>query len=105
MINKADIKQEIQRLIDKYNKVVEEGRFRKYNEEMTKKDFILPLFRTLGWNSEDSSEVTAEEKISKKRVGGFYLPPALINFTRCFLSIKRCMSLTQKQVVKSLNVR
>ncbi|MBE0519412.1 N-6 DNA methylase [Candidatus Bathyarchaeota archaeon] len=35
---------------------------------MTKKDFILPLFRALGWNIEDSTEVTAEEKISKKRV-------------------------------------
>jgi len=35
---------------------------------MTKKDFILPLFRALGWNTEDSTEVTAEEKISKKRV-------------------------------------
>ncbi len=34
---------------------------------MTKKDFILPLFRTLGWNVEDSFEVTAEEKIWFRR--------------------------------------
>ena len=68
MANTETIKQEIKSLIDKYDKVVEEGRFNKYNEEMTKKDFILPLFRALGWNTEDSSEVTAEEKISKKRV-------------------------------------
>ncbi len=62
------IKQEIKKLIEKYNKVVEEKRVSRYNEEMTKKDFILPLFRALGWDTEDSNEVTAEEKISKKRV-------------------------------------
>ena len=39
-----------QQLIDKYNKVLSEGRISKYNEEMTKKDFILPLFEALGWN-------------------------------------------------------
>jgi type I restriction-modification system DNA methylase subunit len=62
------IKQEIKKLLDKYNRVFQEKQLSKYNEEMTKKDFILPLFRILGWNTEDSSEVTAEEKISKKRV-------------------------------------
>ncbi len=67
--NKKDvIKKIIKKLIDKYNKVVEEKQIAKYNEEMTKKDFILPLFRALGWNTEDSNEVTAEEKVSKKRV-------------------------------------
>jgi len=62
------IKQEIQKLIIKYEKILTEKRINQYNEEMTKKDFILPLFRALGWNTEDSNEVTAEEKISKKRV-------------------------------------
>lgn len=62
------IKQEIRKLVEKYNKIVEEKRVSKYNEEMTKKDFILPLFRALGWNTEDSNEVTAEETISRKRV-------------------------------------
>lgn len=68
MMNIETIKEEIKKLIEKYNKVVEEKRVSKYNEEMTKKDFIFPLFRVLGWNTEDSNEVTAEEKISKKRV-------------------------------------
>jgi len=67
-IDKKIAKEEIGRLVEKYNKVLEENRVSKYNEEMTKKDFILPLFRALGWNIEDSTEVTAEEKISKKRV-------------------------------------
>jgi type I restriction-modification system DNA methylase subunit len=65
--NTETIKQEIKKLIEKYNRVAEEKRINQYNEEMTKKDFILPLFHALGWNTEDSSEVSAEEKISKKR--------------------------------------
>ena len=60
--------QKIKALVDKYNTVVKKGRLSKYNEEMTKKDFILPLFDALGWNTADSMEVSAEEKISKKRV-------------------------------------
>ena len=67
-MDKEKAKREIENLVKKYSRVIEENRVKKYNEEMTKKDFILPLFRALGWNVEDSSEVTAEEKISKKRV-------------------------------------
>jgi len=61
-------KQHIKELVEKYDKIVEEKRISRYNEEMTKKDFILPLFRALGWDVENSFEVTAEETISKKRV-------------------------------------
>lgn len=68
MGNMETAKEEIKKLIEKYNKVVESGKLRFYNEEMTKKDFILPLFRALGWNVEDGEEVIAEEKISKGRV-------------------------------------
>ena len=64
-MDKAKARSEIEKLVAKYNKVVEDNRVKKYNEEMTKKDFILPLFRALGWKVEDSTEVTAEEKISK----------------------------------------
>jgi len=67
-MDKDEARSKIEKLVEKYNKVVEENRVKKYNEEMTKKDFILPLFRALGWNVEDSKEVTAEEKISKGRV-------------------------------------
>jgi len=68
VMNIENAKQQIRELVEKYNKVVEEKRVSKYNEEMTKKDFILPLFRALGWDVENSNEVTAEEKISKKMV-------------------------------------
>ena len=68
VLNKETAEQQIKELVEKYNRVVEENRVSKYNEEMTKKDFILPLFRALGWSVENSSKVTAEETISKKRV-------------------------------------
>ena len=68
MVNKENTKLLIKERIEKYNKVVEEKRDSKYKEEETKKDFILPLFRALGWDVENSAEVTAEETISKKRV-------------------------------------
>ncbi len=64
-------KQRIKDLVDFYNKEVSEHRVSRYNEETTKKDFILPLFEVLGWKTDRKTrhiEVTAEEKISKKRV-------------------------------------
>ncbi len=73
-LDKENSKKIIASLIEKYKKVIDEKKANNYNEEMTKKDFILPLFSALGWNTEDSNEVTAEEKISKKRVDyGFKL--------------------------------
>ncbi len=67
-MDKETSKRAVEGLVEKYKKVLNEGNVSKYNEEMTKKDFILPLFRCLGWDVENSSEVTAEEKVSKKRV-------------------------------------
>ncbi len=58
------MKIEITKLIEKYNL----WKNRKYNEEATKKDFILPLFRILGWDVDNSNEVSPEDKVSTKRV-------------------------------------
>lgn len=66
-MNEKVIKQEIQKLIDKFEKINKDGKYKKYNEEQTKKNYILPLFRALGWDVE-SDDVKAEEKVSKKRV-------------------------------------
>ena len=63
-MDKEQMKAEITKLIEKYAR--EKGK--KYNEEATKNDFILPLFKILGWNTEDSNEVSKEENISGKRV-------------------------------------
>lgn len=72
MTKQDDVKEEIRKLVDNYNKLVEKNEINKYNEEMTKKDFILPLFEALGWNvynrHERNDHVSAEERISKGRV-------------------------------------
>ena len=67
-MDKETAKQKIEKLVEKYDKVVQEDRIGEYNEETTKIGFIQPLFNALGWNFENSSEVAAEETISKKRV-------------------------------------
>jgi len=71
MANKENAKQQIKGLLEKYDKVVEEQRLDKYNEAMTKAEFIEPLFEALGWdvrNRTHPDEVTREEKVSKGRV-------------------------------------
>ncbi|MCX7998102.1 MAG: hypothetical protein N3A69_04005, partial [Leptospiraceae bacterium] len=68
MPNQEEAKRIIQSLVEKYEKLVTEGRINEYNEEGIKKNFLLPFFRALGWKTEDSSEVTTVEKVSKKRV-------------------------------------
>ncbi|MCW4002812.1 MAG: N-6 DNA methylase [Candidatus Bathyarchaeota archaeon] len=67
-MDKAKALDEIKILVENYERVVNENRVKTYNEESTKKDFILPLFEALGWKVKDSREVSAEETISKKRV-------------------------------------
>ena len=68
MVESEIDKNKIRKLVDKYNDVISSGKISDYNEEMTKKDFILPLFNALGWDTENSNEVSAEETIKNKRV-------------------------------------
>lgn len=63
----------ISELVDNYHELKDSGAIRRFNEESTKKDFILPLFEALGWNvynkGKSDNQVTAEEgMLSKKRV-------------------------------------
>jgi type I restriction-modification system DNA methylase subunit len=64
-VDKAQAKEEVKLLLERYNRIVQKEReIKSKEEEMTKKDLIRPLFeRVLGWNFEQ--DVTAEEKISK----------------------------------------
>lgn len=59
-------------LISKFEHAKKSGEIKNYNEESTKKDFILPLFEALGWNvsnrAKKNDSISAEETISKKRV-------------------------------------
>lgn len=67
MADKEKAKEELKRLIARYETTLSGGKVKQYNEERTKKDFILPLFKILGWATE-TEEVTAEDKVSKGRV-------------------------------------
>ena len=70
-VDKEQVKTEIAELVEKYNQVIASGRLKDYKEENTKKDFITPLFRILGWDMENDKspdEVTNEDQISRGRV-------------------------------------
>jgi len=70
-LNKEQAKDEVKKLVDKYNRILESGSIKRYKEDDTKKDFITPLFKALGWDVENEyndEEVINEEKVSKGRV-------------------------------------
>src|SRR4030042_1745163 len=83
---------EVQELIEKFERVKAQGKYKSYNEENTKKDFILPLFRALGWNVDDSEEVKAEEKVSKKRVDYAFRINGVVKFYLEAKSLKENLS-------------
>ena len=53
----------VRHLLEKYRRAGGDGA--RIPEAGTKKDYVLPLFRSLGWDIEDGDEVTAEERISR----------------------------------------
>ncbi|PIZ91823.1 hypothetical protein COX85_01860 [Candidatus Micrarchaeota archaeon CG_4_10_14_0_2_um_filter_55_9] len=64
-------KKDVERLILKFKQFQEAGQTKRLGEEETKKTFITPLFRALGWDMENDyslDEVINEEKVSKGRV-------------------------------------
>ncbi|MBU0999042.1 N-6 DNA methylase [Patescibacteria group bacterium] len=70
-MNKQKAKQQIQKLVEKYQRVAEAGKIKSYNEAQTRNEFIEPLFELLGWdmrNRATENEVTTEENISGGRV-------------------------------------
>jgi type I restriction-modification system DNA methylase subunit len=66
-ISKEKAYSEIKALVDKFESLDDHQR-RRYNEPNTRKDFVMPLFRALGWDVEDAAEVSEEEKVSRGRV-------------------------------------
>lgn len=70
-MTKETARQIIKALVNKYERIRQENKLSKYNEENTKAEFIEPLFEALGWdvrNTYHPNEVTREENISKDRV-------------------------------------
>ncbi|MGB6463936.1 MAG: N-6 DNA methylase, partial [Nitrosotalea sp.] len=68
--DKEKAKSEIKILIEKYEREKSNGKLESYSEEQTKNDFILRLFKALGWDvyNDHSNTLTAEEKASRGRV-------------------------------------
>ncbi len=70
-MNKQKAKQQIQKLVEKYQRIAAEGKIKSYNEAQTRNEFIEPLFEFLGWdmrNLTTDNEVTTEENVSGGRV-------------------------------------
>ena len=70
-MKKEEAKQQIQKLVEKYQRVAETGKIKSYNEAQTRNEFIEPLFEFLGWdmrNLTTDNEVTTEENVSGGRV-------------------------------------
>ncbi len=70
-MNKQEAKEQIAKLVEKYQRVSQSGKINSYNEAQTRNEFIEPLFEFLGWdmrNLEHQGEVTTEENISGGRV-------------------------------------
>jgi type I restriction-modification system DNA methylase subunit len=81
----AEAKTEVERLVDRFSHL-RAGNHRRYNEAATRQEFILPLFRALGWNVEDTREVSPEEKVSRGFVDFAF---RLSGIPRFFLETKK----------------
>ena len=73
-MDKIQSKQNITKLIEKYQRLAESGKIKDFNEAQTVNEFILPLFSFLGWDIHNinADEVTPEETISRGRVDGAF---------------------------------
>ncbi|MBM4459130.1 MAG: hypothetical protein FJ011_15440 [Chloroflexi bacterium] len=88
---------DIERLVGRFKGLTTAAR-RSYNEDNTRKDFILPLFRALEWNVADSAEVSAEERVSRGWVDFSF---RIAGVPRFFLETKRIAEgLTRPQWVQ-----
>lgn len=88
---------EVERLVDKFKRLSAAAR-KAYNEDNTRKDFILPLFRALEWDTQNSVEVSAEEKVSRGWVDFSF---RIRGVPRFFLETKRIAEdLTKPQWVR-----
>ena len=80
----AEAKQEVAKLVAKYESLPTRT-LNRYDEENTKKDFILPLFHHLGWEVDNLTEVAAEEKASSGRVDYAF---KLVGVSRFYVEVK-----------------
>jgi len=62
-MDKELTKQNIQKLVDKYEAIKKGGKLKTYSEEDTIQGFILPLFEILGWDIRNKEEVSSQDHI------------------------------------------
>lgn len=70
-VSKPQARKKIKKLIEKYERVKKAKQLRRYDEANTRKDFIMPLFQALGWdtyNEFTDREVVEEETAVKGKV-------------------------------------
>jgi type I restriction-modification system DNA methylase subunit len=60
----SQAKTDVARLVERFAGLTARNR-KHYNEAATRQEFILPLFRALGWTVEDTHEVSPEEQVSR----------------------------------------
>ena len=76
-MKKEEAKQVVAKLVEKYEKLIYEGKLKSLGEANTKNWLIEPVFEALGWGMR-SEEVRMEEKVSKGRADyGFRLSGVL----------------------------
>ncbi|MBI4318230.1 MAG: N-6 DNA methylase [Chloroflexi bacterium] len=92
MTTQDEARAAVQALVAKWQ-ALSPAQLKGYNEESTKKDFILPLFKALGWNV-DSSEVAAEQQVSSGRVDYAFIVDGV---TRLYLEAKPLRDETLEQ--------
>ncbi|MCB4792795.1 MAG: N-6 DNA methylase [Elusimicrobia bacterium] len=68
-LTKLQAKENLSKLINKFEVELASGQAREYNEEATKTAFIQPLLKdVLGWDVNDNNEVSPEVRVSRGRV-------------------------------------
>ena len=87
-VSYSEARIEVERLVDRFAGLCARNR-KHYNEAATRQEFILPLFRALGWNVEDAREVSPEEQVSRGYVDFAF---RLGGIPRFFLETKKILT-------------
>lgn len=83
MATKEEAKQRVSRLVEKFQRIMDEGKLKGYSEERTKNEFIEPLFEALGWdmrNEKIDDEVIKEQRVLRGRADYAFRLNGVIRF-------------------------
>lgn len=80
MDSKEYSKQVVAKLVEKFKTKQIDGKVKNYNEDEIKKEFILPLFCALGWDTDDNDEVGAETRAGSGRADFSFKINGIVKF-------------------------